>query len=86
MGLLDWLAEKNNQNFEENQTDYKFSLERYLVNECSCGRDNLKNDYPDFYDKLRTEMGESRFNDDLLYNSEIKNVRKILIKDRNLDE
>ena len=55
-------------------------LEKYLVNECNSGRENLRDDYPDFYDKLKTEMGESRFNDDIIYNSEIKSVRKVWLK------
>lgn len=80
MGLLDWLSNGNNQKLEDNNMQNKFSIEKYLVNECNSGRENLRDDYPDFYDKLKTEMGESRFNDDIIYNSEIKSVRKVWLK------
>lgn len=52
-------------------------------NECNKGRDILRNDYPEIFDKLITKMGEIRFNDDILYNSEIRNIKKLWSKDEN---
>lgn len=49
-------------------------------NECNKGRDTLRNDYPEIYDRLITKMGEVRFKDDILYNSEIRNIKKLWSK------
>ena len=82
MRLKDWLTDESKQNTEDKHIEEAINFEnRCQENECNNGREILKNDYPDIYDKLRTEMGESRFNDDILYNSEIRNVRKIWVKD-----
>ena len=82
MGLVAWLPDERKQNPEDKRIEDAFTFEnKCQENECNKGRDVLRNDYPDIYDKLRTEMGESRFNDDLLYNFEIRNVRKVWVKD-----
>ena len=81
MGLVAWLPDGRKQNLEDKHKEDAFTFEnRCQVNECNTGRENLRNDYPEIYDKLRTEMGESRFNDDILYNSEIVDMRKDMVK------
>ena len=84
MGFLDLLDDRSKQNPEDKHKEDAFTFEnRCQVNECNSGRENLRNDYPDIYDKLRTEIGESRFNDDILYNSEIVSIRKNMLKNKN---
>ena len=81
MTLKDWLTDENKQNlnYKHNEEAHIFE-NKCIENECNNGREILRNNYPDIYDKLITEMGESRFNDDILYNSEIRNIRKIWTK------
>jgi hypothetical protein len=84
MGLLDKIVGDNEQNQEENNKEDALTFENKCIeNECNNGREILRKDYPEIYDKLITQMGESRFNDDILYNSEIRNVRKILARNGN---
>jgi hypothetical protein len=81
MGLLDNFLDDKEQNLNDKHKEEALAFEnKCLENECNNGRDILRNEYPEIYDKLITNMGESRFNDDILYNSEIKNIRKIWSK------
>jgi hypothetical protein len=71
----------NEQNLDYKHKEDALAFENKCIeNECNNGREILRNDYPEIYDKLITNMGESRFNDDILYNSEIRNIRKIWSK------
>jgi hypothetical protein len=84
MTLLDKLRIDGEHDSEVKNKEYALIFEnRCQENECNEGREILRNDYPKIYDMLITKMGESRFNDDILYNSEIRNVRKVLTKDDN---
>jgi len=78
MGLLDKLVDNPKQNLKHKHLEEALVFEnRCQENECTKGRENLRNDYPEIYNKLKTEMGESRFNDDILYNSEVRNLSKV---------
>jgi hypothetical protein len=81
MGLLDKFLDDKEKILNDNHKEEALAFEnKCLENECNNGRDILQNDYPEIYDKLITNMGKSRFNDDILYNSEIRNIRKIWSK------
>ncbi len=84
MSLLDKFTNDDKQNSDDKHKEDALNFEnKCLINECNNGREVLRNDYPEIYDKLATEMGETRFNDDILYNSEIRNLKKHWTRDRN---
>lgn len=84
MRKLDWLSDVNKRRQEDKHKDYAYSFQsKCQVNECNNGREILQNDYPYVYNKMRMEMAEDRFNDDILYNSEIVSIRKDMVKNKN---